>query len=333
MKPSIRALSSSRIRMQAAKETAEKLGTTEKPGNSSENPEINQKLSENPSTPLYLNPHAWQGLPADRVFQLHQLNKQQDGYFPSDQERHAVLSTFASLSGKNAPKLEYVYEIDNFKERFMNNDFNRKPIPKRSNVDVRGKGSTPHEQRKIDQFHRICAFEMPLLAKYRQPYTGYDKSASPLQFTFYTDFSDDVSAKENRVVSLRVNVADLSLDEGQRKKFIILADRHFDHRNQAFVMKCLRYNVATQNARWLCESFNRLLSESRDLLKESFADIPIDTRGARVRSTPQFPEEWKRPQDAPVRRNNVSQATVARVLQARDDRFARDLTPVNTKTP
>lgn len=260
---------------------------------------------------LFLNPHAWQGLPADQIFQLHQIRKKYlgDAYNPTNEERTAILSTITSLTA-NKPALDYAFEIENFKERVMNNTpmKDRGKPQKLSNMFVINTGAEPHHARRIENLHRVSAFEMPLLSKYRQPYTPKPKTQAPIKLTYNSDFSDEVSNKHNRNVILYVELKDLQLNKEQEHKFKILAGRRFHHGSDSFQLKCERYPQAAQNVRWLVDTFNKLLKESKDLSKETFADIPLDKRHMKTWTTkpkPMFPEEWKRPNDAPTKRHEI----------------------------
>lgn len=280
--------------------------------------------------PLYLNPHKWAGLPADRVFELHELRKTAlgDKYVPNDAERNAILATFESLKVPK-PTLAYGYEIDNFKERVMNNTPSklRGLPPKLSNVRVFDKGTTPHEQRKIDQTHRISAYEMPLLAKFRQEYSPPAQKQAPIQLTFNTDFTDEENA-HNRKVTLAVKLEDLDLNEQQARKFKLLAGNKFDHNRLRLKFSSDRFPHSTQNARWLVETFDKLLKESKDLSKNTFDGVPVDTRHSKPwKATPQFPEEWKRPEDAPVERHRVIRRIVDSVKEQKDQAYIKKLTP------
>lgn len=274
---------------------------------------------------IYLNPHAWKGLPSDRIFELHKLRKTKLGekYVPNDLERQAILLTIKDLSGKVRPKLEYVYELDNFKERLMSN-VAKLPVPKMSNIEVRDSGETPHLQRKLEQLERVSAHEMPLLAKYRQPYTPYNPKNKPLQLKFSTDFSDDLLAKENRKVALNVALEDLDLTKEQAETFKLFAGNKFNHKNNVFHMKAERHGVATQNARFLAETFEKLLEAS----KTTSFKVPVNTRHCRPRKPEaEFPEEWKRPQDAPEEKYNILRRVVDLVVARKDEQYLAKITP------
>lgn len=282
------------------------------------------------SRPLYLDPHKWKGLPADRIFALHDLRVQALGknYQPSEAERTAIFDTFSNLA-RSPPKLGYCYEIDNFKERLMNNvplkDRNRPP--QLSNVRVFAKGETPHEQRKIEQLHRVTAYEMPLLAKFRQPYTPPAASQNPIQFQFNTDFQDEPTVA-NRKVSLTVKAKRLGLDQKQMKKFKLLSGNKFNHNTGEFRLSTSRFPESAQNARWLVETFNVLLSESKDTTKNTFDGVPVDTRHSRpLKKTPLFPEEWKRPQDAPIKRHQIVTSCVEAAKRTLHKEHLKSLAP------
>lgn len=283
----------------------------------------------NSSTPLYLNPHAWHGLPADRIFELHNLRKDalKENYNPNDEERRAILSTFQSL-GKVRPGLDYVYEIDNFKEKYMNNTpVNLRGLPpKRSNVNVVASGKTAHDLRRREHLNRISAFEMPLLAKLRQPYVPKSDQETPVKLTYHTDFSNE-SNSSNRKVTVQVLLKDLDLNEKQQRKFMILAGNKFNHNTQTLKFSVDENAEPTQNARLIMQRFQRLVTEAKDLT-DDFSDIPVDTRHSKPKAVKaQFPEEWKRPQDAPVVQHNIVRKLVDRVKEKKDEEYVKRFTP------
>lgn len=279
---------------------------------------------------LYLNPHAWKGLAADRVFELHNARRTAlgDRYAPNDDERNAILSTFTSL-GSIRPNLEYTYEIDNFKERHMNNTpMNLRGLPPRkSNILVVNDGATPHERRNIEHFHQISAYEMPLLAKFRQEYTPKKKTETPVKLSFNSDFKSHANSF-NRRVTLSCNVELLNLNEKAVRKFKILAGNKFDHFKNTLKFSSRRYPEATQNARFLVDCLNRLIKESNNL-QDDFSDVPIDTRHMKaVKKQAIFPEQWKRQSDAPTKRYKVVRNLVDVVKNNQDSQFAKEISPL-----
>ncbi|KAI3403904.2 RSM24 [Candida oxycetoniae] len=283
---------------------------------------------------LFLNPHAWKGLPADQIFQLHQMRKAYmgDAYNPTNEERTAILSTISSLSS-NKPALDYSFEIENFKERVMNNTpmKERGKPQKLSNQFVINTGAAPHRERRIENLTRILAYETPLLAKYRQPYQPKSRKEAPIKLTFHSDFTEETSNKNNRVVKLSVELKDLGLNQEQEHKFKILAGGRFRYDTNSFHLKCERYPEAAQNANWLTTTFNRLLSEAKDLSKETFSDIPLDKRHMKIWSSkmdkPVFPESWKRVEDAPEKRHNIVNRLVELKAKVVDIKELQNLAP------
>lgn len=283
--------------------------------------------------PLHLNPHLWEGLPADQVFELHNLKKRTLGekYNPNDQERNAILNTITSLTKKGRKQfaLDYIYEIDNFKERYMNNvrSFDRGKPQKKSNVEVLDAGATHHEKRRIEHLTRITAYQMPLLTKFRQPYQPTTSTESPIQIIYQTDFSNETNNEFNRKVKLRCYLKDLNLNEKQQHKFKLLAGDKFNHNFNYIQIKSENLELPTQNARVLVNILNKLIIESKDLSKETFDDIPIDTRHMKNRKLKQqfdFPTAWNRPQDAPIEKHQIITKFVKSAIERRDDEFIKE---------
>ena len=74
---------------------------------------------------------------------------------------------------------------------------------------------------EVERLHRISAYEMPLLAKFRQEYRKPEPTKdSPIKLSFNSDFSDG-SNSLNRKVTLLCNIEDLNLNEKQQRKFKI----------------------------------------------------------------------------------------------------------------
>ena len=283
--------------------------------------------------PLFLNPHAWKGLPADQVFELHKIRKEYmgDAYNPTDEERTAILSTISSLV-PNKPPLDYAFEIENFKERLMNNTpmQDRGKPQKLSNQYVINSGVVPHQRRRIEQLTRKIAYEAPLLAKYRQPYTPRPRTEAPIRLTYNSDFTDDTSSAHNRKVALKVSLRDLNLNPKQQHKFKVLAGDKFNHDEDTFQLKSERYPEAAQNVNWLVDTFNKLLTEAKDLSKDDYSDIPLSKSHMKIlakKAVPSFPEHWKKPEDAPIKRHDIVKKLVAATEKAKDNEYIRKISP------
>lgn len=279
------------------------------------------KKTTKAARPLYLDPHKWIGLPADRIFELHNTRVANLGeeYYPTNGEKRAVLSTLAALK-KGRPTLSYTYDIDNFNERIMNNEPQSKQA-KLSNIEVYSKGETPHKMRLIDQTNSVIAFEMPLLAKYRQPYVPPTKERRPLRLTFQTDFSDTPN-EFNSKVTLTAKLDDLKLTGAVAKKFMLLSGEKFNHNNRTLRFSSKKFPESTQNARWLSETLNKLLEESEDLTKNQFEEVPLNTsQTIPPKPVYKFPESWKRPEDASTQRHHVVQKFVRMYKNKKDKEY------------
>lgn len=283
--------------------------------------------------PLFLNPHQWKGLPADQIFELHNMRKLLLGehYNPNDAERFAILSTIKELSKKPAPALDYVYEIDNFKEKFLTEKQNEKrsPEPKKNSIIVTNVGSNPHEKRRIENLTRIAAYEMPLLANFRQKYEPKQSIETPLKITYQTDFTNESTNAFNRKVVLKVSLKSLKLTAPQAHKFKVLAGNKYNFDTGLFVLKSDQLPEAPQNVRYLVDTFNKLVNEAKDLT-DDFADIPVDKRHMRAhikKSVPKFPDAWKRPEDATIKKHAVVERLVAAVKKHKDNEYLASGSP------
>lgn len=281
----------------------------------------------------YLNPHEWKGLPADQIFELHNQRVMEMGerYNPNDDERQAILSTLGNLSKEKSP-LEYVYALDNFKERLMTDTPSKlRGLPaKRANVFVSDKGETPFERRRVENYVRTCAYEMPLLAKLRKPYAPSSNAESPLKLKYFTDFTNKTDAACNRKVVLTVALADLNLTPAQQHKFKVLLGNKMNLESNVFRIKSSAHLEAPQNARDVVSKFQRLLAEVMDPEKDTFADVPLDRRHMRdeLRKTKaKFPEDWKRPMDAPVQRHDIMRHLVEEVKAQKDEQYLAKFLP------
>jgi small subunit ribosomal protein S35 len=198
--------------------------------------------------------------------------------------------------------------------------------PKKSNVNVLASGQTAHDLRRRDHLNRISAFEMPLLAKLRQEYKPKSDTETPVKLTYYTDFSNE-SNNSNRKVTLQVALKDLKLDATAERKFKILSGNKFNHNTNVLRFSVDEHPEPTQNARLIMERFNKLLKESNNK-EDTFEDVPIDTRHTKpIKKAATFPEEWKRPQDAPVQQHNIMRKLVDHVKAKKDEQFVEQFTP------
>ncbi|KAH3671212.1 hypothetical protein WICMUC_004729 [Wickerhamomyces mucosus] len=266
---------------------------------------------------LYKTPSKWANLPPEQILALYKersLKLVGQNKFNQD-ELNALLST-SKYTGIPEHEIKRIYtkgEVGVFEilnEKYQDNynppKFQFDEYPENAQQIIR-------DHREQREYNRIAAYEMPHLVKYRQEYKPtVDK---PLKFKF-VKYLGESDYKANQKVSLVVKLSDLKLDEKQQHKFKVLSGTRFNHDLQELKMSYNKLGSSLQNSKELSQQFSRLLKESKDLSKDDFSDIPLDLRYFnKLKSNDhnkklnryklKFPEEWKRPEDAPKERKSV----------------------------
>lgn len=172
-------------------------------------------------------------------------------------------------------------------------------IPALGHLNLRG-------HRVQREYNRVAAYELPQLSQYATPYQPPSKT-QVLRFRYTSYMGEDHPAESKVVVTFKTK--DLpNLDDKQCHKLRVLAGTRYDFETDEIRISSQAYPEAAQNVRYLGEIIRDLLAEAKDLSKESFEDIPLNTNHIQARkrrnksiypSQFTFPEEWKRPQDAP----------------------------------
>lgn len=262
---------------------------------------------------LYLEPRKWKGLKSEQIFQLYKerMVKLGSAYKQSPEELEALLSTSqdSGVSPTNIRKLYYNGEqgaIDisggKMKESYDALPFQYDELPSPAQDLV--------EQHREQRFYnRLAAYELPLLARFRQEYEKVPEKTHPVSYRFTTYIGEE--HPNSRKVVLQVKSKNLGLDSKQLHKFQILAKTRYDHVTDIFKMSSDKFPESFQNAHYLNNVFQKLVAEAKDVEKEDFCDIPLDTRHITAKNLRkkkhnyQFPDEWKRPQDAPKETLNI----------------------------
>lgn len=190
-------------------------------------------------------------------------------------------------------------------------------IPALGHLNLRG-------HRVQREYNRVAAYELPQLSQYATPYQPPSKT-QVLQFRYTTYMGEDHPGESKVVVTFKTN--DLpDLDDKQRHKLRVLAGTRYDYETDTIKISSQAYPEATQNVRYLGEIIRDLLAEAKDLSKESFADIPLNTNHVQARKRRNksiypsqfvFPEEWKRPQDAPQPKTDAFTQLVEKYIPVR----------------
>ena len=261
---------------------------------------------------LYLEPSKWKGLPADKIFHLFRERTVRLGsqYKPCQEELDALLSTSeeTGVLQRDIKKLYYGGEraaVDiiggSIEDEYNPVTFKFDELPSQAQDLV-----AQHREQRF--YNRLAAYELPLLAQYRQEYKSPSEKTHPLKYRFTTYLGEE--HPNARKVVLQVKSSELALNKKEVHKFRILAKTRYDHETDIFKMSSDRFPEAAQNARYLNDIFQGLLKESKDLT-DDFGDIPLDKRHTiaknlrKKKHNHKFPEEWKRPEDAPKEKINI----------------------------
>ena len=263
--------------------------------------------------PLFMTPEKWKGLPPKRIIELYWERRTKLGgnYTRSQDELDALLTT-SDFSGISPVEIKKMYNNDNY---FIGNSVVGKPAlryglrPFQFDELPSPALDVVEQYREIRFYNRLAAYELPLLIQYRQTYKSPPRTTHPITYRYTTYVGED--HPNSKRVTLSCRTQDLGLNEKQLHKFRLLARSRYDHTTDIFKMSSDKFPEATQNARYLHDVLQRLIKESKDL-EDDFSDIPLDTRHTTAKKLRKktynytFPEEWKRPEDAPVKRINVA---------------------------
>lgn len=265
------------------------------------------QASASTSTELYLNPGKWNGLAPEKIISLYWERKTKLGtsYKRSPEELNALLTT-ADYSGMSRTEIKKIYDNDTntmgtstvskvfLRQGLRPFQFDELPSPSQDIVD---------EHREQRFYNRLAVYDLPLLAQYRQKYKKPSIKTHPITYR-YTTYVGEEHPNAAKVV-LSVNTKDLPLNGKELHKFRLLCRTRYDHETDIFKMSSDKFPEAAQNARYLHDIFQRLIKESKDMT-DDFNDVPLDTRHTAAKNLRKqrndyiFPEEWKRPQDAPI---------------------------------
>ncbi|KAL1887683.1 37S ribosomal protein S24, mitochondrial [Ceratocystis pirilliformis] len=144
------------------------------------------------------------------------------------------------------------------------------------------------ELREEREYMRVMAWEMPLLAKFAKEFTPPSPS-QVLRFRYATYMGEEHPAQSKVVVEF--STADLGLTPVQQRKLAKLAGPRYNPQTHLIKMSCESYPHQAQNKRFLSDQVDRLVAEAKDP-KETFEDIPLDTRHHKYVSNPKWPKEW-----------------------------------------
>ncbi|KAM0271088.1 hypothetical protein ACHAQH_009237 [Verticillium albo-atrum] len=145
------------------------------------------------------------------------------------------------------------------------------------------------EIREHRHYARVAAWEMPLLSKLAKPFEPPTKE-QVLRYR-YTTYMGESHPAEKKVV-VQFSPADLGLTPVQANKLKKLAGTRYDPGKDVIKMSCESFDQPAQNKRYLSDQVDSLVAAAKDP-KDTFEDVPLDTRHYKPVVKPKFPKEWR----------------------------------------
>ncbi|KAB5554854.1 mitochondrial ribosomal subunit protein-domain-containing protein [Coniochaeta sp. 2T2.1] len=168
--------------------------------------------------------------------------------------------------------------------------------------DITGMGHAKlEEHREMREYARVAVWEMPLLSKLAKRFEP-PSSEHVLRFR-YTSYMGEFHPAEKKVV-VQFCPNDLGLTEQQQSKLTKLAGPRYNPETGIVKMSCEMYEHQAQNKRYLGDLVEKMIAEAKDP-KDTFEDVPLDTRHHEFKSKPKFPKEWRL---TPERKQQIEEA-------------------------
>ncbi|KAF4952307.1 hypothetical protein FGADI_6845 [Fusarium gaditjirri] len=145
------------------------------------------------------------------------------------------------------------------------------------------------EIRDMRQYARLAVWELPLLSKYAKPFVP--PSDNQVLRWRYTSYMGEFHPAEKKVV-VQFAPDDLKLTPVQTEKLKKLAGPRYNPETEIIKMSSDSFEHQAQNKRYLSNLVDDLIAAAKDP-KDTFEDIPLDTRHHKIQPKPQFPKEWR----------------------------------------
>ncbi|KAI1875681.1 uncharacterized protein JN550_001967 [Neoarthrinium moseri] len=145
------------------------------------------------------------------------------------------------------------------------------------------------EHREFREYARIAAWQMPLLSKLARPFEP-PSAQEPLRFRYTTYMGENHPAQSKVVVEF--SPRDLGLNDKQQLKLKKLLGPRWNPETDIAKMSCEQFDHQAQNKRYLGDLVNKLIAQAKDP-KDTFEDIPLDTRHHPKQKKVKFPVEWR----------------------------------------
>ncbi|KAK1983504.1 mitochondrial ribosomal subunit protein-domain-containing protein [Colletotrichum cereale] len=171
---------------------------------------------------------------------------------------------------------------------------------------------TPMAHGKLDEireyrhYHRIMAWEMPLLSKLAKPFEPPQED-EVLRFR-YTTYMGEYHPAERKVV-VQFSPTDVKLSPVEADKLRKLAGPRYNPETDVIKMSSDKFEHQAQNKRYLSDLVDKLIATAKDP-KDTFEDIPLDTRHHVFKNKPKFPKEWRMTEERRLELDNLRLRTL-----------------------
>ncbi|KFY01456.1 hypothetical protein O988_02728 [Pseudogymnoascus sp. VKM F-3808] len=146
------------------------------------------------------------------------------------------------------------------------------------------------QHREFREYARLMAWEMPLLTKMAKPFVPPNQS-QVLRFRYTTYMGEEHPAEKKVVVEFCPDDIP-GLEPVQKDKLKKLVGVRFNPETQIVKMSSEMFESQAQNKRYLGDLVDSLVREAKDP-KDTFEDVPLDTRHHTFKTKPKFPREWR----------------------------------------
>ncbi|KAF4977826.1 hypothetical protein FZEAL_5669 [Fusarium zealandicum] len=143
--------------------------------------------------------------------------------------------------------------------------------------------------REMRQYARLAVWELPLLSKLAKPFTPPTEN-QVLRWR-YTSYMGESHPAEKKVV-VQFAPDDMKLTPVQTEKLKKLAGPRYNPETELIKMSSESFEHQAQNKRYLSNLVDDLVAAAKDP-KDTFEDIPLDTRHHVSQPKPRFPKEWR----------------------------------------
>ncbi len=138
----------------------------------------------------------------------------------------------------------------------------------------------------------------------------------PLRFRYTTYMGEDHPAEKKVVVEFCP--ADIpGLTTVQQLKLKKLAGIRYNPETEIIKMSSESFETQAQNKRYLGDLVDSLVKEAKDP-KDTFEDVPLDTRHHTFKTKPKFPREWR------ITEERLKELKMGRELAAQADKMRAD---------